>query len=75
MTAVEKMVKKVKALSTEMLCSVFEETNNNHGKHIPTVRGYLLDELERRDPVAFAEWMDCDDPTRLDKPSEFFTNL
>lgn len=35
---------------------------------LPTVRGWIMDELEHRDPAAFAAWIDSND----DSPREYF---
>ena len=29
-----------------------------HDPHIPTVRGWIMDELERRNPKAYDEWLE-----------------
>jgi hypothetical protein len=68
-----KAIAKVKALSTEMLCEVFEGTNKIHGLESAAVRGWVMDELESRDPEAFGSWMDCEDVDCMDFPSRFFS--
>ena len=36
-------------------------TGSVHDPHIPTVRGWIMDELESRDPVAYNAWLDAYD--------------
>lgn len=60
----------IAAQSTRRLIEQFELTELVRDEHIPTVRGWLMDELKRRDPVAYDAWIDCE---RLDAgPREFF---
>lgn len=48
-------------MSTERLVEQFELTETVNDPNIPTVRGWLMDELEKRDPEAFEAWTDSDD--------------
>lgn len=52
---------KLKAMSTEQLLDLFEMTTNIQDVNIPTVRGWLMDEIESRYPEQFDAWMDSDD--------------
>lgn len=63
--------KKIEALTTEQICEAFEKTNSMEGEHIPTLRGWLMDALEARNPEAFDTWMDSE-PSFADTPSRFF---
>lgn len=45
------------AMTTPALIEAFEATDHDNREDIPTVRGWIMDELERRDPVAFEAWM------------------
>ena len=60
--------------STTQLCELFEETTKTAGCTIEeaTVRGWIMDELEKRDAEAFNRWLDCEEPTLVDMPSCFF---
>jgi len=51
---------KVAAQSTELLCLSFLLTEAKAGRDraVSMVRGWIMDELETRDPEAFGAWMD-----------------
>ena len=44
--------------TTEELLTQWELTNVVNDENIPTVRGWLMDELEKRNPEAFNKWLD-----------------
>jgi hypothetical protein len=44
--------------TTEELLTQWELTNIMNDEHIPTVRGWLMDELEKRNPEAFEKFLD-----------------
>lgn len=48
--------------STEQLVEDFIATNTVKDQQIFTVRGWILDELERRNPVGFSAWLSLDCP-------------
>lgn len=48
------------SLSIEKLIESFEATDGNHAPEIPTVRGWMMDEMERRNPDAFEAWLSGD---------------
>jgi len=50
----------IKKLSTKQIIEAFNMTNEMKDESIPTVRGWLMDELEQRDPSAFLNWIDGD---------------
>ena len=53
----------VKNASTKQLLELWELTEQmNRSLELPIVRGWLMDELEARDPEGFDRWMDSDDP-------------
>jgi len=56
-------IAKVAARSTEQLCYDFAATEVQAGasREIAMVRGWLMDELEKRDPEAFDAWMFSDE--------------
>ena len=62
-----KAVRIVAGRSTEQLVTMFEMTETMDGENIPTVRGWIMDELEHRDPEAFDKWLDSmeDSPRRF----------
>jgi hypothetical protein len=48
-------------LDMEKLIESFELTETRNDKEMPTVRGWLMDEMERRNPEAFEAWLDGDE--------------
>lgn len=63
MTAIEKAKRIISKRSTLNLIYDFIATGRIPDTNMPTVRGWLMDELERRNPAAFAAWLDQDCPT------------
>ncbi len=50
-------------MSTEQIIEQFVMTGNmEYTPELPTVRGWYMDELEARNPEAFAAWLDMDAP-------------
>ena len=47
-------------VSDKQLFDYWDMTTTATGEHIPTVRGWLMDEIERRFPEAFDKWLDGD---------------
>ena len=48
-------------MSTKQIIEQFVMTGNmEYTPELPTVRGWYMDELEARDPEAFAAWLDMD---------------
>lgn len=47
-------------MTLEQLVEQFEATEHREDKLIYTVRGWLMDEIERRNPEGFSEWLDSD---------------
>ena len=61
MTALEKRAKNLIAgLTTSQLLDQWESASDIADPNIPTVRGWLMDELEKRFPEQFDAWMDSD---------------
>lgn len=61
MTALEKRAKNLIAgLTTSQILDQWESTSDIADPNIPTVRGWLMDELEKRFPEQFDAWMDSD---------------
>jgi hypothetical protein len=42
------------------LLDEWELTSKMNGPEIPMIRGWLMDEFEKRNPEAFNEWLDSD---------------
>jgi hypothetical protein len=72
MTKIEKKQNLLSGLTMRQLCDSFEQTNNMDSDTIPMVRGWLMDELEKRDPGNFDIWMESDITHEIDNPSFFF---
>ena len=53
---------KLKALTLDQLLNAWEATEHLHTPETPVVRGWLMDEIERRNPEAFNAWLDQDAP-------------
>ena len=52
----------VKNASTKQLLELWELTESmERSPELPVVRGWLMDELEARDPEGFEAWMDSED--------------
>ncbi|MBD5504580.1 MAG: hypothetical protein HDR09_12860 [Lachnospiraceae bacterium] len=49
-------------MTTEKLCELFELTETVNDEDIPTVRGWLMDEIMKRNPEGFDKWLDSDNP-------------
>lgn len=51
------------AFSTKKLIELWEATNKAPmTPELPTVRGWLMDEIERREPRGFNAWLEQDTP-------------
>lgn len=48
--------------STKQLITIFILTGRIEDPDIPMVRGWIMDELEKRDPEAFDSWIGQDEP-------------
>ena len=61
MTKAEEIARKaIASESTEKLIELWELTTDNNSPEAPTVRGWLMDELEKRNPAGFEAWLDGD---------------
>lgn len=69
----KKITETMESKSIEELCELFSVTNNNNDSNIPTVRGWIMDELERRNSSKFNKWMETEDINDMDSPELFFT--
>lgn len=50
-------------LTLAELLDEWELTSKVNNPEIATVRGWLMEELEKRNPEAFDKWLDQDEPT------------
>lgn len=69
---IQAMRARVASLSLPQILEAFEQTNALQGDEVPTVRGVLIDELERRDEAAFSAWMETADVALMDTPTHFY---
>ena len=51
----------IKAMTTRQLIDTFIVSDTNDDPNVYTVRGWIMDELERRNPEAFDAWLESDD--------------
>jgi len=65
-------IKLIQNLSLKKLCESFELTNKIDGDSVPVVRCWLMDELERRNPEKFMQWLETEEIELMDTPSKFF---
>lgn len=64
MTAAEAKAREmISNLTLADLLDEWELTSKINNPEIYTVRGWLMDELESRNPEAFDKWLDSDEPT------------
>lgn len=45
-------------MSMDNLVETFRMTEQMKGEHVPIVRGWIMDELEKRNPDGFDKWLD-----------------
>jgi len=62
---------RLRGLTIGQLIEAFAETETDDADEIPTVRGWIMDELERRDKAAFNSWLDSRDMTIGDLADAF----
>lgn len=60
-TAAAKAQAMIKAKTTRQLIDTFILTGVVNDPHIYTVRGWIMDELESRNPEAFEAWLESDE--------------
>lgn len=54
--------KRLRTLTDDQLLTAWESTEHLEDPQCPTIRGWLMDEIERRYPVDFNAWLDQDAP-------------
>ena len=59
-TITKKVMKTLEAMKTERLLDLWEQTETMNDENTPTVRGWIMDEIEKRNPEAFNEWLEGD---------------
>ena len=64
-----KVAEKFAALSIPQILEMWKMTNERNDTGIPEVRGWIMDELEKRCPKAFDIWMMADGAP---EPNSFF---
>ena len=52
----------IKRMKLKKLVELFELTESMNDKYIPTVRGWLMDAIEEKNPGGFNAWIDSDCP-------------
>lgn len=56
----------IKNASTQQLLELWELTERmERSPELPIVRGWLMDEMEARDPEGFDRWMESEDPNAV----------
>lgn len=58
----EKAKEILQSMTLMDLLDEWELTTNNNDPAIYEVRGWLMDEIESREPEGFNKWLDSDDP-------------
>ena len=46
----------------EQLVDMFEETTTINEEEVYSVRGWLMDEIEKRNQIGFDKWLDLEEP-------------
>lgn len=66
----------IKSSSTEKLLDLWEATDalNINRPEVPIVRGWLMDEIARRNPEGFDAWLEQDAPEDLELRRFIFPN-
>lgn len=67
----QKMSEKLKEMTTSQLIEEFIKTGKNNGT-APTIRAWIVYELERRDPEAFRAWLDSEDYADDESVKKYF---
>jgi hypothetical protein len=66
MTTLERAKCVIKITPTDNLLDMWEMTTGKRDPNIPMVRGWLMDEFEKRFPRAFEAWLNEDAPEDKD---------
>lgn len=68
----QEMSEKLKEMTTSQLIEEFIKTGKNSG-NTPTIRVWIVYELERRDPEAFRAWLDSEDYADDESVKKYFS--
>lgn len=50
----------INEMSIKQLVELFSLTTNMNGEYVPTVRGWLMNAIERKNPDGFDKWLDSE---------------
>ena len=67
-----KAVKQIMGYDVAFLCELWSHTVEITDEGCPTVRGWIMDALEAKDPDGFDKWMANEKPELEEKPEHFF---
>lgn len=54
--------KNLESRTLEQLVDMFEETTKINEEEVYSVRGWLMDEIEKRNQIGFNKWIDLEEP-------------
>lgn len=54
--------KNLESRTLEQLVDMFEETTTINEEEVYSVRGWLMDEIEKRNQIGFDKWLDLEEP-------------
>lgn len=54
--------KNLESRTLEQLVDMFEETTKINEEEVYSVRGWLMDEIEKRNQIGFNKWLDLEEP-------------
>ena len=63
---------KLQEFTTSQLIEAFVMTGKNSENGTPTIRAWIVYELERRDPEAFRAWLDSEDYADDENVKKYF---
>ena len=69
----QEMSEKLKEMTTSQLIEEFIKTGKNSKNGTPTIRAWIVYELERRDPEAFRAWLDSEDYADDENVKKYFS--
>ena len=61
---------KIATKPTEMLIEIMELSQTDQRPEVPQVREWVMNELEKRNPEAFMDWLDSEEGS----PRKFYLN-
>lgn len=54
--------KNLESRTLEQLVEMFEETTKINEEEVYSVRGWIMDEIEKRNQTGFNKWLDLEEP-------------